>query len=97
MVVSPDFFRVYGVPVVIERPAGAARAFAFALRTAVPPATIVPAIRAAVGDIDPNLPITRISTQAGEAENAFKRDGKREDERPERCNRPATARGRHSY
>ena len=72
MVVSPDFFRVYGVPVVIERPAGAARAFAFALRTAVPPATIVPAIRAAVGDIDPNLPITRISTQAGEAENAWR-------------------------
>jgi predicted permease len=49
----------------LQAPRGA---FAFALRTAVPPASVVPAIRAAVRDIDPNLPITRISTQADEVD-----------------------------
>ncbi|HEX4566289.1 MAG TPA: FtsX-like permease family protein [Vicinamibacterales bacterium] len=49
----------------LQAPRGA---FAFALRTAVPPASIVPAIRAAVGEIDPNLPITRISTQTDEVD-----------------------------
>src|SRR5262249_15581823 len=49
----------------LQQPRGS---FAFALRTEVPPASIVPAIRAAVREIDPNLPITRISTQADEVE-----------------------------
>jgi ABC-type antimicrobial peptide transport system permease subunit len=49
----------------LQAPRGA---FAFALRTVVPPASIAPAIRAAVRDIDSNLPITRISTQADEVE-----------------------------
>jgi len=44
------------------------RNYVFALRAAVPPASIAPAIRAAVREIDPNLPITRISTQADEVD-----------------------------
>jgi predicted permease len=49
----------------LQAPRGA---FAFALRTTVSPASIAPMIRAIVRDIDPNLPITRISTQADEVE-----------------------------
>jgi predicted permease len=49
----------------LQAPRGA---FAFALRATVPPASIVPTVRAVVRDIDPDLPITRISTQADEVE-----------------------------
>ena len=73
-----------------------APAFDLLTRAAVPPATVIPALRAAVSTIDPRLPISSVSTLEQRVDNALAggplqpADGQRRSPAP-RCSSPRSA------